>query len=602
MKDLLRNAAALVALLVFVAPIAAQEEPPHQPVNADLEQSEGSEKPKGWRFSSSSGATVTLDDESPFAGSMSARIDAENPKATGRRFSNLMQSLDATPWRGKRIRYRAAVRARALGRGSTVQLWLRVDRPRGKPRPAGAFDNMADRPIRSAQWQQYDIVVDVADDAEGIALGVFVLGTGKAWFDAVSLEEVSKDVATTSTTRRSSTLSPLVRKALAEAETAPRQPFWTAWLALPLLALTLFVIGLWPPRRVDSAGAASGPDIAPAAIPAADDERVGVLRSFAFRVTLAYWLIYCLPGPLDRLVGMLHADTGAMLARWHLACEAAVASFTAKHVFGIETALVPPNGSGDTTQSYLIALSGFVLALLVASVWTVVRRSMRSRTRALQADLLRSYLRYVLAFAMLGYGLAKVSLGQNQFPIVSSMQLEKTWGDSSPMNVVWAFMGASRPYTIFAGLGEILGASLLIWRRTATLGALVTLGVMTNIVMLNYCYDVPVKLYSTHLLAMAALIAVPDVRRLLRVFLWNRTAAPFETISIWDGAILRWARRLLKTAVIVFAFALPLGERATQIYEQVTAPSPAGQEPRAGKQYRLTSRGYRWINEVPFNR
>ena len=65
------------------------------------------------------------------------------------------------------------------------------------------------------------------------------------------------------------------------------------------------------------------------------------------------------------------------------------------------------------------------------------------------------------------------------------------------MGALWWFMGASIPYIIFAGAAEVLGGLLLVLRRTAALGALVAFAVMVNVMMLNYCYDAPVKLYST---------------------------------------------------------------------------------------------------------
>ncbi|MCP5120778.1 MAG: peptidase S41, partial [bacterium] len=43
-------------------------------------------------------------------------------------FGNLMRSLPAEPYRGKRVRYRAALRAEVSGDGNQAQLWLRVDR------------------------------------------------------------------------------------------------------------------------------------------------------------------------------------------------------------------------------------------------------------------------------------------------------------------------------------------------------------------------------------------------------------------------------------------------------------------------------------------
>jgi hypothetical protein len=49
--------------------------------------------------------------------------------------------------------------------------------------------------------------------------------------------------------------------------------------------------------------------------------------------------------------------------------------------------------------------------------------------------------------------------------------------------------------------------------------------VLANIVALTFCYDVPVKLYSSHLLLMAVFLVAPDLRRLLNL-VWNRPTAP----------------------------------------------------------------------------
>ena len=42
---------------------------------------------------------------------------------------------------------------------------------------------------------------------------------------------------------------------------------------------------------------------------------------------------------------------------------------------------------------------------------------------------------------------------------------------------------------------------------------------MANVVALNFCYDVPVKLYSVQLLLEALIIAAPDLRQVARLFL-----------------------------------------------------------------------------------
>ena len=229
-----------------------------------------------------------------------------------------------------------------------------------------------------------------------------------------------------------------------------------------------------------------------------------------------------------------------------------------------------------------------------------VRRAPR---RDAWVDLLRSYLRYVLAFAMLGYGLAKVNLLGNQFPEISEGRLGRTWGETSPMGLVWGFMGASRPYTIFAGLGEVVAAFFLLWRRTALFGALVAVAVMTNVVMLNYCYDIPVKISSTHLTLMGLLILAPDARRLLSLLLQHRNSTDGGTPSVWASSKLGWLRWVPKAPVVAVCFLVPIGERAWQLATHEAPPATSGDDEATDDAgHLLVERGYRWINEVPFNR
>jgi hypothetical protein len=123
------------------------------------------------------------------------------------------------------------------------------------------------------------------------------------------------------------------------------------------------------------------------------------------------------------------------------------------------------------------------------------------------------------------------------------------------MGILWTFMAASVPYTFFGGLMEALGGVLLFWRRTTTLGALVAIAVMSNVVMLNFCYDVPVKLYSAHILLMAAFLVLPDAQRLWNVLLANRPTAPLDLGPPPAGPRWTLARRVLKYVFILSALA-----------------------------------------------
>jgi len=125
-----------------------------------------------------------------------------------------------------------------------------------------------------------------------------------------------------------------------------------------------------------------------------------------------------------------------------------------------------------------------------------------------------------------------------------------TYGDSSPMALLWTFMGFSSAYEMFAGASEVLAGLLLFARRTTTLGALLAAGVMANIVMMNFCFDVPVKLFSSHLLLMALFLLLPDLRRLADFLVFNRPAQP---ANLWPVRAPRWVR--LSQAVLGMALA-----------------------------------------------
>ena len=80
------------------------------------------------------------------------------------------------------------------------------------------------------------------------------------------------------------------------------------------------------------------------------------------------------------------------------------------------------------------------------------------------------------------------------------------------------------------GVAEMLGGVLLAVPRFTTLGALVSLGALSNVLMLNLRYDVPRKIFTIHLVVFCLLLILPDTHRLLNVFIFNRTAEPASTI------------------------------------------------------------------------
>ncbi|MES2514798.1 MAG: hypothetical protein V4580_11670 [Bacteroidota bacterium] len=173
-------------------------------------------------------------------------------------------------------------------------------------------------------------------------------------------------------------------------------------------------------------------------------------------------------------------------------------------VFSIPEISLEPTSSGDRCFNYIELFVYFVLAIVGSVIWSFFNKKDKTYDTLLHYFLI--FIRYYLASEMIGYGYAKVFNIQFSAPGLS--KLLQSYGDSSPMGIAWTFIGASKPYTVFSGLAEILGGVLLLFRRTTLAGAMISFAVMFNVVMLNFCYDVPVKLHSTQLALLAFIIII----------------------------------------------------------------------------------------------
>jgi len=562
--------------------------------NGSFEEWDG-EYAKDWScLPIQSGFKLVADKENPLDGETCGLIDTT--KVEGRQpFAILNQYPDLENLRGKRIRFRAAVRTAERKSGGRAQLWMREDLP---DRRMGWFDNMDARPIKGDQWKHFEIVTDIHEDAKSLTIGMLVFKSSKAWIDDVSLEIVGDDIPTTSkdfSTRAPAPPPPKTKEereerkkmmeSFSQAATSPTQPFFNHWLWIVGIVLLLFGIS---------------------------QLRTSYVQRFALHFTFAYWILYCFPTvilgaarPLIGSLGKLGIDT-EQASLWMGKAMSVHTEYKRKAVDWVNESLLGqapinylPSGSGDKTEDFVYLLFCFGAAIVVAIVWSIIT-FWRKVDQTWIRDLLRTYMRYYLAFMMLGYGLAKAGFITTQFTQtgeISDYALEKTFGQSSPMGLVWTFLAASPSYTFFAGLGEVTGAILLVFRRTATLGALMTFGVMLNVMMLNFCYDIPVKQFSFHLVVMALLIAAADFDRLGKVLLLNR---PTEASNLLRPPFAKnkfafWAHLVVKMIVVACAFAIPT---YNHVHREVTHEHLE----KTDRGHVLTDRGFRWVQEMPFNR
>ncbi|MBC7641206.1 MAG: hypothetical protein H7174_02520 [Flavobacterium sp.] len=86
----------------------------------------------------------------------------------------------------------------------------------------------------------------------------------------------------------------------------------------------------------------------------------------------------------------------------------------------------------------------------------------------------------------------------------------------------WSTIGTSRLYSISLGLIEVFTAFLLLINRTRTLGLLFAIGVFTNVVLVNFGFDISVKTFSVLLLMMSIYGVLPHLTAILRFFIGNK--------------------------------------------------------------------------------
>lgn len=252
-----------------------------------------------------------------------------------------------------------------------------------------------------------------------------------------------------------------------------------------------------------------------------------LLRKMSFRFFCTFFILYTFPFPLnnipfgseinkisEKILAWYYAGLDYVTVFWHWLIPA-----LGKGVIHLKTPItIFTNGSGDTTYDYGLLFTQVLLSIIICGIWSILDRNRKSYNTAYYW--LCVLLRYFLAGMMLGYGFSKVFHLQMPYPYLS--RLVQPYGDSSPMGLVWTYIGQSKAFSVVVGLSEVICGLLLFFRKTTLLGALFSLIVMGNVMAVNFCYDIPVKIFSSVLELMALYLAAPYLKRLYQLFIQHK--------------------------------------------------------------------------------
>jgi len=305
----------------------------------------------------------------------------------------------------------------------------------------------------------------------------------------------------------------------------------------------------------------------------------------AFRFSFCYLMIYALGCGNATLWEVIPFHVGEHLSNWTAWPFFHGAQWLGQHLFHLTGvgAKLHGTGSGDTILNWIAVGIMLVVSILITLIWTALAELRSPAHRSLAYPRLffwfRLIIRLTLGVAMINYGLAKLFPLQMSPP--SLAVLNEPLGNTSPMTMLWTLIGLNPVYEMICGAAELTAGILILFRRTGLLGELLTAFLATNIVLYNFCYDVPVKLYAAHLVLMSLALIIPDMPSLFNFFFLHR---PCQPIDGWVKPARRYGLRLeticvvvvLLLAVLPGAFQLQKGY-AQQLVSERNPPPLTGQ-------------------------
>ncbi len=94
--------------------------------------------------------------------------------------------------------------------------------------------------------------------------------------------------------------------------------------------------------------------------------------------------------------------------------------------------------------------------------------------------------RLYVFFFLTAYGLGKVIGAQFYTPDLIPSEIEAIPISQIPnFELAWIFMGRSYGYMLFIGIGEILGAFMLLFNRTKLIGSFILITIMINVIVFD---------------------------------------------------------------------------------------------------------------------
>jgi hypothetical protein len=225
------------------------------------------------------------------------------------------------------------------------------------------------------------------------------------------------------------------------------------------------------------------------------------------------------------------------------------------------------------------------ISIIITIFWSWKQKEVKNYNNLYQ--LLRVVLRYKLAAIFLVYAFIKIFPLQIPFPTLS--ELNTPYGHFTPAKVFELTVGVAKArYQETIGLLELAAVLLLLFRRTATLGAITAAGILLNIVLAAFAYETGDQIYTSYLFGVAIFLMVYDLPRMYQLLLEKPVKPNQKKFILKDG----WQT---KTRVVLKSSFFVIG-----CFYAVSAYSKYKNEPYALPQTAALSDAYGFYNVEEF--
>lgn len=204
----------------------------------------------------------------------------------------------------------------------------------------------------------------------------------------------------------------------------------------------------------------------------------------------------------------------------------------------------------DATGLYLNVLVVWVISGVLACSWLFIEKKigmvLNNKKLYYTTVIIASY---YLSLFLLIYGFNKVF--KFQFYDAHPNTLFTPVGQLTKDFLYWTSTGSSRVYNIATGGIEIIVALCLLFKRTRALGSILGFLTMCHIVLINFSFDINVKVQSMFFLFLFIVLLYPNIKTYYHFFIKKNLVKPLSFPSIMTSIKLYV---ILKTVVVILLF------------------------------------------------